>query len=326
MAKSSKPKKKTTAKKKAADKAQALVKQQNERHRIKDPDIDPAVLNARLGVEAMTGQDITAWLEGRTVPPERKQYPEIKKEFTDKEKAFIWEYITNGHNKTQAANAAFDCVDLVCAASMGYEYFRKPHIKAEIDRLISDRLMSKEEVLQRMSQRARASLSDYLHTVKRMVRPFIKVSLNVLIQRTNDKIEDQQKFIERAGIKEGSERYKQLKELEQSYKEDIIKWVIELERNPGAYVEEMGDEVTEETIEIDMIKLAQDKERGIIKSFKRDKSGEIVIELCDADGMLRDVARYHGVFEKDNRRLNLNTVPLTAEEAKTINEALDKEY
>ena len=399
MAKSSKPKKGAiTSKKKKADPFKNKGEHPLKKERCKkaaDPGeckpVDPAVLNARLGVEAMTGQKISEYLgdsrpiseaeahsiigltkggseseasfkarqeharkfydslqspngimtaDGNVRPITRSEledyikggnvvyaYPEVKKEFTGKERAFIWEYITNGYNKTQAAkDAGYDANSDNCFAAIGYENFRKPHIKAEIERLISERLMSKEETLQRMSQMARGNLNDYLHVVHKKTRPVVKVSLNVLIERNNAKIEDQAKFIERARIKVGSARMSGLCELKEQWEEEVIKWGIELERNPGAYVEEKGDEVTEEVIELDLVKLMKDKERGLIKKLTQDKNGNWEVELYGSDGALRDIGRYHGIFEKDNRRLNLNSEPLTDDEIVRLAKKLDSEY
>jgi phage terminase small subunit len=251
---------------------------------------------------------------------------EVKREFTGLERAFIYEYITNGYNKTQAViDAGYDVNGRECAAAIGYENFRKPHIKAEIDRLISERLMSKEETLQRISQMARASLNDYLHTVKKAVRPTVKVSLRVLIERLKEKMEDQAKFIERAKITD-TRRLDAFAGNLVRWNEEIIELEIQLERDPLAYEERTGPEVMEEVVEIDWVKLMNDKERGIIKSLKRDKNGDLQVELYGTDGALRDIGRYHGIFEKDNRRLNLNSEPLTDDEIVRLSKKLDNEY
>lgn len=243
--------------------------------------------------------------------------------FTPKEKLFTLCYVANYFNGTQAAIEAGYSEH--SAASIASENLRKPHIKAEIDRLVSERLMSKEETIMHISDMARGSLNDYLRIVKRATRPTVKKSLHVLIAEINAKIEDQEKFVTRAGNLK-KERLDRFAANIETWLEQILEYEIELERNPGAYREVQGEEVIEDVVELDLVKLAQDKQRGRIKSLKPDKSGSFEVELYAADGALRDIGRYHGIFEKDNRRLNLNSEPLTPEEIKAISQELDNKY
>lgn len=383
MAKSSKPKKKTAAKKKPDP-----FKNKG-KHPLKDKGIDPAVLNARLGLEAVTGvkfksadefnkevdlsippgytlrdrfiahyhRDGFHMMKGEsgrywhlktlelaqegihlnangtfTVDPEPEEaksgyspltLSDVKPGFSHMQRLFILHYVTNRGNQTQAALKAG--YSPASAYQTGYENMKNPEIKAEIDRLISERLMPKDEVLQRLSQMARANLNDYLTTVKKVTRPMIKVGLNAVIARIREQMEDQEEFIKRANITD-VDRLKGFRRQYESWHEEIIKLEIELRRNPAAYQETEGPEVIEEVVELDVVKLMQDKERGLIKSLKRNRNGEIEVELYGADGALRDIGRYHGIFEKDNKRFNINTEPLSVEDAKKINEALERDY
>src|SRR6478735_3486736 len=218
---------------------------------------DPAVQNARLGVEAMTGQNITEYLRHNTYAPD--QAPGVAIDgFTPRERMFIYCYTTNNGNGTQAIiDAGYEVSSREVAASMASENLRKPHIKKEIERIMTEKVMPKEEVLSRFSAMARASLNDYLHVVKKTVRPTVKTSLRVLIAEQEAKIEDQRKFIQRAGIQ--GKRLETMTTNEMHWREQIIEWEIELERNPLAYREREGEEVTEEVIELDLVKLARDK-------------------------------------------------------------------
>jgi phage terminase small subunit len=219
--------------------------------------------------------------------------------FTTKERMFISCYVTNRFNGTQAAkDAGYDCTNENTFASIASENLRKPHIKAEIDRIVNEKLMSREEVLMNLSNMARGSLNDYLHVVRKPVRPIIKKSLRVCIEDIKAKMEDQEKFIERAKIQD-KKRLEAFAGNVIAWTEQIIEYEIELERNPGAYREERGEEIIEEVVELDLKRLMEDKERGRIKSFKPDKNGGFEVELYGADGALRDIGRFHGIFEKD---------------------------
>jgi|ERR1044072_382283 phage terminase small subunit len=248
--------------------------------------------------------------------------------FSYLERMFIYCYTTNNGNGTQAAkDAGYQAIKDNTFASIAYENLRKPHIKKEIERIMTEKVMGKEEVLSRISHMARANLNDYLRVVKKPVRPMVKTSLRVLIAETNAKIEDQQKFIDRLAERKARDtKLVALRDEITIWQEQVIRWEIALERDPFAVEEREGPEQLEEVIELDLVKLAQDKEKGLIKSLKPAKGGGWEVELYGADGSLVNIGRYHGIFEKDNRLLNVNTVPLTMEEAKNINDALESKF
>lgn len=310
---------------------------------------DPAVQNARLGVEAITGQNITGYLEhkdrnGFTGNPFNfqdgvnqankllssvDQAPGVAiDDFTPRERMFIYCYTTNNGNGTQAIiDAGYEVSSREVAASMASENLRKPHIKKEIERIMTEKVMPKEEVLNRFSAMARASLNDYLHVVKKPVRPMVKTSLRVLIAEANAKIEDQQKFIDRLAERKARDtKLVALRDEITMWQEQVIRWEIALERDPFAVEEREGPEQLEEVIELDLVKLARDKEKGLIKTLKPAKGGGWEVELYGADGALTNIGRYHGIFDKDNVRLNLNSEPLTDEEIEKIAKKLDREF
>lgn len=244
------------------------------------------------------------------------------KKFTHKEQLFILNYVANWFNGAKAARDAGYSED--SARSIASENLTKPHIKAEIDRLVSERLMSKEETIMRFSDMARGSLNDYLHVVKKAHTPTVKKSLHVLIRALNDRIDDQAKFVARANIQDKT-RLESFAGNLLRWNEQIIEYEIELERNPGAYRLEQGEEVLIDAVELDLVKLAQDKERGLIKSLTPVEGG-FKVELYAADAALQNIGKYHGIFEKDNVRLNFNSVPLSADEIKRISETLENDF
>lgn len=220
--------------------------------------------------------------------------------FTPKELQYIFHYITNGYNKTQAAISAGYSES--SARAIGYENYTKPHIRTEIDRIISEEIMPKEQVIKRMSDIARASLNDYLVIVKDKRRTRVKTPLNALIEAHRARIEDEEKFVLRKYGHLDQKRQKEFDDKIEYLLDEILRMEIELERDPLAYRYEDGPEEEFERVELDMVAIARDKERGIIKKFERDKWGDIKVEFYDVDGALRDLGRHHGIFEKDNNQ------------------------
>jgi phage terminase small subunit len=82
-------------------------------------------------------------------------------ELTDKQKAFADYYIIY-KNATKAAKLAGYRGNDVVLASVGSENLRKPKIRAYIDRAFQERVMSRNEVLVRLTEIATGSAEDYL--------------------------------------------------------------------------------------------------------------------------------------------------------------------
>jgi phage terminase small subunit len=230
-----------------------------------------------------------------------------QKVFTPKELIFIYEYCSNGFNGTIAAKeAGYKCEKENTYASIASENLRKPHIKTEIDRILSENIMPRLEVIKRIGDIARGSLNDYLVIKQELQRPTIKAHLSVLIAELKAKIEDQEKFIIRSGNMTDQRRGIFESNIE-AWLDEILRCEIELERNPAAYREVEGPEVIVETVELDLVKLARDKERGIVKKFSKGRKGWEV-ELYDASASLRDLGRHWGIFEEDNKQKPKPTV------------------
>lgn len=79
---------------------------------------------------------------------------------TDKQRVFIDEYLVD-FNATRAAIAAG--YSEKTARFIGSENLTKPNIREEIDRLITEHCMGKDEVLMRLANHARGDIDDYLN-------------------------------------------------------------------------------------------------------------------------------------------------------------------
>lgn len=85
----------------------------------------------------------------------------MAKRLTPKQILFIDAYIANGGNGTQAAEDAGYKGSRETLAADAYENLNKPHIKAEIERRLSQ-FMSANEVMYRLTEIANADLGSIL--------------------------------------------------------------------------------------------------------------------------------------------------------------------
>lgn len=214
---------------------------------------------------------------------------------TDKQVRFCEEYLVD-YNATQAAVRAG--YSKKTAGSIGHENLTKPEIREFIDKKLVELSLSAGETTKLISDIARSSLNEYF-TIREVVRtPQIVIPLKQAIKKLKEEIEDANKFIQRSGISD-TETLQQFSAQQEMRRLEILRHEIELERNPGATILASGKPVLEKVAELDMARLVEDKKAGRIKSVKPTEFG-LNVELYPADGALRDLARIHGLFEKDN--------------------------
>jgi phage terminase small subunit len=205
------------------------------------------------------------------------------------------------------------------AGVIASENLKKPNIRAFIDNQLAAQSLGKAETVKLMSDMAQGCLNEYFVVVEQVETPQVQKSLKQLIKELNHRIEDQHKLIERAKIS-NADVLQQFYDHEAQWLLQIIQYQIELERNPNAYRIVPGEPRMVQTAVLDLPKLVKDKERGKIKSITPNEHG-LKIELYGADGMLRDMARYHGLFEKDNQQqppINLNVGNLSQTDLKML--------
>jgi phage terminase small subunit len=216
---------------------------------------------------------------------------------TDKMKRFCEEYLVD-FNATQAAIRSGYSEGT--AYSIGWENLRKPEIKAFIENRLKELALSSEETLKSISDIAKASLNEYF-IIKEVVRtPQVEKSLKVLIKEIKESMEDADKFIAKAKITDPDEIEKHNKSQEYKRRE-IITLEIELERYPKATRFVDGKPELAKVAELDLVRLVQDKEAGRIKSVKHSEHG-LNVEMYPADAALTNLAKMHGLFEKDNKQ------------------------
>lgn len=218
---------------------------------------------------------------------------------TAKQSLFVEAYLAT-LNATQAAIKAG--YSKKTAYSIGQENLKKPVIRAKVDERLKELALTSEETLKSLSDIAKSSLNDYFVINEVIHTPQELIPLSDYVKRIQQDIEDADKFIKLAKIIDKDEL--EVHQVNQeNRRREIIRLKIELERNPKAKRLVNGEPVKVQVAQLDMPKLVADKATGRIKSIKHTEYG-LNVELYAADNALRDMARYHGLFEKDNAQQN----------------------
>lgn len=219
----------------------------------------------------------------------------------DSERVFAEAYVICLRKDLAAIKAGYSETH---AANIGFQVYSRPHVKEYIEKLLAQATTTAQETLKLISDTQRANLSDYLIPVKKWHTPSVKKGLAELIQETKLYIAAEEEFCDAKGYteKEFDNFHKQL----EPYRDRVLRFQIELNKNPNATRIVDGEPIEIETMELDLVALARDKERGIIKTFKHTPQG-IQVEICDPDTSKEKMAKVHGLYEKDNtRNINVN--------------------
>lgn len=223
--------------------------------------------------------------------------PEVK--FTVKEQRFITEYIKHFNASKAARDSGYS--ENTCA-EIGYENLRKPHIKGEIQKRLTDMNLGKEETKKLITDIATANLSNYMRPVKVERREKLVKGLQELIDELKAEMDFEDDFAMMAVLK-GKELERHEKDQE-GRRRQMLRYKIELTKNPDATRIVYGKPELVDDVELDLVALVADKEGGRIKSLKNGKYG-IEVDLADSASMITNMARVHSLFvdksEVDNK-------------------------
>lgn len=209
---------------------------------------------------------------------------------TVKEEKFCQEYIKD-FNATQAAIRAK--YSKSSAKQIGYENLTKPYLKNRIAELSDLIDMTEGEIKNRFTSIARTDMKDYLVKKTTTYTPQEEVGLKELIKRLKAEIDFEDDYALEVNLK-GDELKAHVKDQEYRRRQ-AIRYKLELKRNPKAFRIIDGKTVLVETAELDIVKVLDDKERGVIKSIKHTKDG-IQIEPYAADVALNTLAKFKGMI------------------------------
>lgn len=238
---------------------------------------------------------------------------------TQKEQRFCDEYLVD-FNQTQAAIRSG--YSKKTAGVIGWENLRKPKIRAVIDKKLQELSLSAEETKKMLSDMAQSKLNDYFVIRKVEHIPRIEISLKDHIKTLQEEIDFEEDFASQAGYDEDEAK---AHVRQQHYrKRQILRYQLTLKKNPKAKIVVNGPSEWIEVAELDMVKLVADKERGKIKSITPGQFG-MKVELYDAKDALVNVAKTHGLFEKDNeqRKPEVN-IPMNDDQVDKVIAALKK--
>jgi phage terminase small subunit len=226
---------------------------------------------------------------------------------TAKQERFCQEYLID-FNATQAAIRAG--YSKKTARPTGAENMTKHDIKAHINKRLKELALSADETTKLITDIAKSSLNKYFALKKVEFTPRVRITLKQYIKRIEESIDFDMEYASMVNLSD--DEVKAHNASIQYRQREIIKCNIELKRNQKATRIVDGETILTEVAELDMVALVRDKEAGRIKSVSPTEHG-LKVEMYSADSALVNLARIHGLFEKDNAQSKPETVvmPLT---------------
>jgi phage terminase small subunit len=220
--------------------------------------------------------------------------------FNARQQRFIEEFCA-GKNCTQAAIAAGYSPD--SAYNQGSRLMKNDEIKAAIDERLNAYSITATLATKLNSEIATTRLNDFF-TIKPVQGYELEEHyLSVLVERKKEEVAYITDFAHSKGIglamlSGPTEMGKRLAQAQQQLLE------LELEllaHGPDAVKVVPGKPVICYRADLDVVKLAQAKEGGRLKSYSLGKDG-VKVEMYAADAAIDRAARMHGLYEKDNRQ------------------------
>jgi len=217
---------------------------------------------------------------------------ESKNTLTAKQQLFVDDYLIH-FNATRAAKTAG--YSEKTAYSQGQRLLKNVEISSLINARLKESRMDSDQVMKMMKDIAGSNINDYMKIVQRERTKFVPKSLRLLIERKQLEITRHAMYLDRKGLTDDL-RDKYIEANILPLEDAILRAEIDLELDPFATFEDSEVE-TYESVEIDLVKLARDKEGGKIKSFEWKEFGPKV-EMYPVDGMLDKLARVNGMYSE----------------------------
>ncbi|WP_286894994.1 MULTISPECIES: terminase small subunit [Sphingobacterium] len=217
---------------------------------------------------------------------------ESKNRLTPKQQLFVDNYLIHFNATRAAIQAGYS---EKTAYSIGNENLKKPEISTLIDARLKESRMDSDQVMKMMKDIAGSNINDYMKIVQRERTKLVPKSLHLLIQRKKLDIKRHAMYLDRKGLTDDL-RDKYIEQNILPLEDSILRAEIDLELDPTATFDDSEVE-SYESVEIDLVKLAKDKEGGRIKSFEWKEFGPKV-EMYAVDGMLDKLARVNGMYSE----------------------------
>lgn len=224
------------------------------------------------------------------------------KKLTAKEQRFVEEYCKDC-NATQAAIRAG--YSEKGAKVQGHRLLTNANLRPAIDARLKELSLAAAEVTKLTADIAQGNLADYFTVTEVEETPRIRKPLAEVILSIEQEIEFEEEYARRVGYSEEEQKTHEAQQAKR--RRQIIRHQLELERNPAATGFVQGPPQKVKRTELDMVKLVEDKERGIIKSVKPGEFG-LSVEMYARDAALDKLARMHGLYEKDNEQSKASPV------------------
>jgi phage terminase small subunit len=187
------------------------------------------------------------------------------------------------------------------ARSIGSENLTKPDIKTAVRELLKKSAMDPEEIAARWTRLARAGLQDFYTKVEYEKTSEVEQPLMEAIEKIKEDIDYEYEFMIRSWEVLGTSEEDQGKELLQheQYKRrrklDILRYKMQLERDPKAFRIADGPKVKKYRLELDLVKAEELGMLDLIKAVVPTEFG-LKIELRSPDSAMDNMAKHLGML------------------------------
>lgn len=198
------------------------------------------------------------------------------------------------------------------ASSYGCMMWDKPAVREYIEYLVTAAIGSVDDNIKLVQSIRDARMGDYLKRVKVTRSDLIKVPLSKVIAEHREELEMEGEWLwELTDPKMITASMQKLASLRLGIK----KMELELKYKPKATRIVHGPTYLTDDIELDLVKLAEDKEHGLIKALKTTKEG-VQVELYSSLEAANTLARIQGADKGSAPVTNINTGPTAEQLAK----------
>jgi phage terminase small subunit len=207
----------------------------------------------------------------------------------DQQKLFVERYAIHGVGARAAIEAGYAKTN---ARQTAYDLKKVPEIDAAIKERQTLLGMSAEEATKRLADIGRTRLNDYMTVEVVWETTWERVPLSKLIEKKQRQIDIDRRFADIGGLTE--EEVDKIYEKNKEREREIIRYQIELEFDPKAYVLLKSEPRPVKKATVDLIKLAKADDEGAIKKLSFNERGLPSVELYPADSAMELALKLHG--------------------------------